>query len=54
VRRLVVLVLGAVAVGYVLSRRLSRSEEVAGNGSSPAGSDELRRFVEASERLHAG
>jgi hypothetical protein len=54
VRRLVLLLLGAAALGYILSRLRWEPAEVTDNGTSPAGSDELRRFVEASERLHTG
>jgi hypothetical protein len=52
-RRVVLLVLGAAAVGYVLSRRRAHPLVLSENGNTPAGSDELRRFVEASERLQA-
>jgi hypothetical protein len=50
-RRLLALGAAATVVVYVLRRRRRIAvEPAAGNGSSPAGSAELRRFVEASER----
>lgn len=52
-KRLLLLLIGAAAVGYVLSRRRSRTAPPSENGTAPAGSEELRRFVEASERLRA-
>ncbi len=53
-RRLILLALGAAALAYVLSRLRGHPSEPSGDGGAPAGSAELERFVEASERLHAG
>jgi hypothetical protein len=60
-RKLILLVLAALALGAVLSARrqrralqeeLSESIETEGNGRDTDAQDSLRKFVEAGERLH--
>jgi hypothetical protein len=52
-RKVLLVALGAAALAYVFSRRRAPLVLPSANGPAPAGSDELRRFVEASERLHS-